>query len=238
MALDSILRVLQSPTKFFDQQIGEPPHLRFPALIVVVFMACRVSANYILFRKLTGQLPPNLAVGMDWMQFGFGVMLIGVAIADIIFWIVGTGILTCGNILLDGDGEYRKLLELTVFCHAPVLLFGIAVLIFSIVYTPKIDFDEFSTVNIEALEKTDRQRHEETMTEIKSRFLSEVDSTKFKILGSAATCAYLWLALLVLQANARTFRLPLSKSFISVLGVIALYVVIAISRQKFFPGAI
>lgn len=238
MPLHPILRVLQAPSRFFSDELEHRHRLGLPALIVVTFMACRVTANYIIFRKLTGQLPPNLAVGIDWMQFGFGVMLIGTAVADIIFWIVGTGILTCGNILLDGDGEYRKLLEFTGYSHAPVLMFGLGVLIFSLLYSPRIDFEEFSSVDMEALEKTDRQRHEETMEAIKERFLSEILTPKFLIFKSAATCAYLWLAGLVLLANAKAFRLPTSKSAISVTGVILLYVVIAISRERLFPSAI
>jgi hypothetical protein len=229
------LQFLHSPIRFTDRMLERPVDLRWPAAIFFGFIFSRTLGNYLFFSRMVGQLPPHLSEGIDLMALGFVFSLIALAISDIVFWFVGTGVLTCLNILLDGDGEYRKILELTGFAHLPLLFFGLSVLLFGSLYQPDLDFSPYAGLDLAVLQETDREQHQQAVQGIEGILVNEAKSAPFQVFFSLNLLCYLYLVFLIAAANSRVFRLPMGKSVLAVLGIVALYIGISLTRYALFP---
>ncbi|MBI4615732.1 MAG: YIP1 family protein [Planctomycetes bacterium] len=242
MPLPAFVEILSSPDTFSRRVLSEPVALRGPTAIFLGFVVMRTAAAYLVFSTMIGKLPENLSAGIDWMTFGFGFTLFVSFVADVVFWYLGTGVLACLDILLDGDGEYRRLLSLTGYAHLPLLLFSLAALGFGLFYRadvavgPKLDFSSLTTEDLADLQERDREEYKATVEGIGELLGKELGSAKFLVFASAKHCAVLWLVILVTVANARAYRMPVKKSALAVLGVVVLYVVLAYVRALFFPG--
>ena len=227
---------LHSPIRFTDRMLDRPVDLRWPAAIFFGFIVSRTFGNYLFFSRMVGELPSHLSEGIDLMSLGVVFTLVALAISDIVFWFVGTGVLTCLNILLDGDGEYRKILELTGYAHLPLLFFGVAVLAFGTLYHPDIDFSAYSDIDLVALQETDREQYQQAVRGIGSTLVTEAKSAPFQVFFSLNLVCYLYLVFLIAVANSRAFRLPMGKSALAVLGIVALYIGISLMRFALFPA--
>lgn len=219
-------QIVTSPVRFLGEKAGSALRWRPALAIFLAFAVLATVGQYIVYDKVMSSIPDSItsekgwSTSRGWALFGFTFTMVASRISEVVLWVVGAGILTCMAILLDGDGEYRKLLELTGYAHMPMLVFAAAFLAASVVYTPKIDYAGLEGVDFAALDKVQKEAKSEQLKKAVTRGIRPF----VKVFSSLAVVAAVWMAALFTVALHFAFRLSYAKSAASVALLALLYV--------------
>ncbi len=230
------LDILISPVLFMRTQAKRSPHLLMAVTIFSIFLITKTVGQYLIFNSMLSHLPPSIQSDLGWAHFGFSISLVAGGISDIVFWILGAGILVCLAILLDGMGEYRKLLELTGCGHLPLALFGLATLVFAISYNPDLHFTAYEDTDFHELRKNNPTAFERAMENIEKKLVQETSSQTFSAFRAAKHCATLWSVILFILALMESFQLTALRSTFAVMGIVLLYILLEVVRQMLVSG--
>ncbi len=228
------LEILWSPIRFMRARCREDIKLAAPFVIFVGALMISVIDMAIMYGRVMDRMPARVQEGLSMANLGFGISLFAFAINMFLFWVLGSGILACLAILLDGEGEYRRVLQLSGLAHLPVLVFSLLGLVIALTYRPQVDFERLfinrDLKNMSHAQKTDFSQS------LRKEVFKETNSTTFKLVTSLRYTFYIWTMVLCVLAVHFAFQLPYVKSACSVVGLLVLYVLLEITRQKLMSG--
>lgn len=216
-------RILTEPVAFMGGHLKR--EFRLPASFAVFagYLLVTLIATSIMFVKIQRSLPDFINEDIrKWNSLSFAMSAGAQIFGGFIFWFVGTGILACLSILMDGSGEYRKLLELTGYSQLPMLLFAFLGITFAITYTPGIRLERPRSASTEVMKEAFRKGIQE-----------EFGQVKFKLLQSAKQCCNLWAIVLSVMALKYTNNLSWGKSVMSFFIFFAFYGLIEWMKWRF-----
>ncbi len=231
-----VIGILYSPGDFIRRGLKRPPKYMIPFGIVVVAALGSMLANLMAgnkwFGRLSDQVPASIQSEMEAplksVKVGFILQNIFGALEPPLLWVLGTGILTCMSILLEGEGEFRKLLELTGYTYLAPMLFGLVAILFAMTWKP-----QFTIVTPDP-----KARPEIFRDAVKDAIRGEVTSTNFRYLAFLKWAAIGWMIVLQTLALKETSKLSLGKSVVCVAAFGVLYGISQVVRSVASAGGI
>lgn len=228
--MNDLIAILHAPARTVAARCERPVALLTPALIFVGALLLFVLDMWLMYGAIMNEVPKRLNPGMA--HFGFTLNLAFFAINMLLFWTVGSGILCCLAILLDGEGEYRRVLELTGLAHAPSLIFGLLGLLIALTYQPQLQIKHLFDREIKtAADQAEFER------ELKAEVDKEAQTRSFKLLEICRYAFTLWTLVLCVLAVRAAFGLDGVKSALCVGGLVLLFVMLEVARAKALAGA-
>lgn len=205
------LAILYAPIKFIEEHVEK----RFRFGVAFAIFACYVvliaAAQIIVTNKLLDRLEHLPEEIRQWLSFIFLMTVLLPSVGSFFIWVISTGIISCVSILLDGKGDFKKLLELIGYCFLPLLVFSVLALVFALSYSP--------TLQYEALEGSSDEVIKE---ELRGPLQDELTSMRFRALAAVKGCFALWTGLLAVACVRRLEKLSLTKSVLAVLSLLVL----------------
>lgn len=228
------LEILWSPIRFMRARCKEDIKIALPFVIFVSALIITVVDMAIMYGRVMDRMPTRIQEQMGTANLGFGVSLVAFGLNMFLFWVLGSGILACLAILLDGEGEYRRVLELSGLAHMPVLIFAILGLVIALTYKPTANFERlFVNRDLKGMTHAQKKELEEGLRKEINR---ETSSTTFKLIHSLRYTFTCWTLVLCVLATRFAFNLSTGKAAISVSGLVVLYVVLEIARARLMSG--
>lgn len=231
-----VIGILYSPGEFIRRGLKKPPSYKVPLGIVVVAALGSMLANLLAgekwFARLSDQIPQSIRVDMEphlkMVKVGFVLQNVFGALEPLLMWVLGTGILTCMSILVEGEADFRKLLALIGYTYLAPLLFGFIAILFALTWTPRF---EIHSPDPKARPEIFRER-------VGVAISGEIRSTNFKFLMLLKWASIGWMVFLQTMALKATSKLSLPKSVacIAVFGV--LYGISQVVRSAMSAGGI
>ena len=231
-----LIGILYSPGEFIRRRLSKPLGYKFPFGIVLVAALAGMLANLMAgekwFGRLMEQMPANAPEGTEaslkMVKVGFILQDVFGALEPPLMWVLGAGILTCMSILLEGEGEFRKLLELTGYTYLAPMLFGLVAILFATTWTPRF---EISSPDPKARPEIFRER-------VAVAIRGEVQATNFKFLTLLKWASIGWMAVMQVMALKATSKLsyPKSVACFAVFGL--LYFISQVVRSAMSAGGI
>lgn len=227
--MTDVLGILWSPVRFIKKRCKGEIALVMPFVIFLGALVLFVVDMLIMYQKIIGTIEGHSNLSMA--NLGFTLNLVFFAINMFLFWVVGSGILTCLAILLDGEGEYRRVLELTGLAHLPSLIFAVVGLGIALMYQPalRLRLPE-PGAKMTVAEMKDFE------SDLRKDINAETRRSSFRLIH---TCRYIftaWTLLLCVIAVKYSFGLDYTKSGMSVAGLVLLYVALEVARAKIMAG--
>lgn len=207
-----------APDRLMKSLQGKQPQLFTPFVIFTLGIILNLAAQAVAFRAISERLPVSIAPEeQHWNRLGFTLSLVSQGIGGVLFWFVGTGILYCLAILLDGEGEYRKLLEATGYAHVPFLIFCIGALAITITYEPEMVFPTGTALTPDIVQDVIR---------------NEVSGGTFRLLKGLNMAFYLWVSLLCVIGLRHVCKLPYTRGAVCFVALVILVVGIEFAKRK------
>lgn len=222
-------RILTEPTTFCEEHIGR--EFRFkPALAIFGgYLLLTLIAQSVFYMKTRPLLPfHNMPDLQKIVDLTFVVTCVAIIIGGLTFWFIGAGILTCLSILMDGLGEYRKLVELTGYAQLPALFVSVIVMGLMLVYTPNLDFGG----NVAVSQKDPKTADAAMEQAVRRAFELEAQSTKFVVLRILNQCAMVWSVVLCAIALKYTNRLNWVKTVTAFILFLGFYGLLEIAKRR------
>ncbi|MBI5368054.1 MAG: YIP1 family protein [Planctomycetes bacterium] len=222
------LSILWDPVGFTARCVDRKPRIPVAAGVVGAYVILAMIALFILSQRILGSIPETVldAEGARKMFiFGNSVNNIFWGLAVLLLWILGAGILSSMAILLDGDADFRKVLELGGYAHFPLVLLGCGMLLFSVLYVPTLDLPR----NLEVT------KHELEVA-VSDALKVELSSTKFRLLVSCVTCATLWQYVLWTIGIKQAGKLSYPKSAICMAALVGLLAIVLFIKSHIDLG--
>lgn len=226
MKLAQIARLLNRPVQTIQSQQEEPPGLLLPLCLFFLVLFLDFANNWVLANKFLDAFPLVTEEVKGKMQFWLMQQVAQQEIQLTLLLFLGTGILMCLAVLLDGAGNYRKLLELMASSHITLLVFELLFLGFALWYTPADVFNELKTVTAEEYKNYSPQKQEAFTTRSKEIVEKERDRVEFKVMRTLKHLGYVWLACLAILAMIHLAKLSKGKAVASVAGLAIFYIVL------------
>ncbi|GEM_PF-5249660 len=231
-----VIGILYSPGEFIRRSLKKPLSYKVPFAIVVVAALGSMLANLMAgekwFARLSNQVPASIRADMEAplksVKVGFILQNVFGALEPPLMWVLGAGILTCMSILLEGEGEFRKLLELTGYTYLAPMLFGLVAILFAITWTPKF---EINSPNPKA-------RPEIFRDDVGRAIRGEIGSSNFRYLMFLKWAALAWMVVLQVMALKATSKLSYAKSVAGVAVFGVLYGISQLVRSAMSAGGI
>ncbi len=228
------LEILWSPIRFMRARCREEIQLAMPFAIFIGALLLSVIDMAIMYGRLMGKLPASVQDSMTLANLGFGLNLFAFSINMFLFWVVGTGILACLAIMLDGEGEYRRALQLSGLAHLPVLIFSLMGLVIALGYHPQANFERlFINRDLKEMSKPQQREFDQNL---RKEVYKETRSTRFKVIKALQHSFYIWTMVLCVLAVHFAFNLNYVKSTVSVGGLLLLYIILEVARERLMKG--
>lgn len=231
-----VIGILYSPGEFIRRSLKRPLSYKVPLGIVLVAALASMLANLLAgdkwFARLSDQVPSSIRIEMEAqlksVKLGFVLQDIFGALEPPLMWILGAGILTCMSILLEGEGEFRKLLELTGYTYLAPMIFGLVAILFAMTWTPRFEINS----------PDPKARPEIFRDAVADAIRGEIRSTNFKFLTLLKWASIGWMAVMQVMALKATSKLSYAKSVacFAVFGV--LYAISQVVRSAMSAGGI
>ncbi|MBI3099774.1 MAG: YIP1 family protein [Planctomycetes bacterium] len=216
-------RLLTEPLTYTREHDSREFRVAAAAGIFSGFLIITLLSTGIVFSKIQGTLPEFVSEDVKkWNTLSFAMSGGAQVFGGILFWFVGTGMLACMSILMDGAGEYRKLLELTGYAQLPMLLFALLGFVFAVTYSPTLHIDVTATTPIEEMKIAFRKGIDAEFGQLKFRFLEAIK------LGCS-----LWTMVLSVIALKFTNRLTWGKSVVALVSFVCFYGIIEYFKRRF-----
>ena len=224
MKLAQMCQLLYHPVKTIQSRREEKPRLLLPLLVFFVVLFIDFANNWILANKFLDAFPLVTDSVKKTMQFWLMQHVAQQEIQLALLLFLGTGILMCLAVLLDGVGNYRKLLEVLASSHITLLLFELLFLGFALWYTPADVFKDLKSVSKETYENYPPQKQEAFTNQSKAIVEQERDRIEFKVIRTLKHLCYFWLACLAILAMIHLANLSKGKAIVSVSGLALFYI--------------
>ncbi|MDQ7779331.1 MAG: Yip1 family protein [Planctomycetota bacterium] len=210
--------VVFGPDRFMGALKGKQPQLLVPFTVFCVGVVLNLAAQSIAFRAISSSLPATIAVEeQHWNRLGFTLSLVSQGVGGVLFWFVGTGILFCLAILMDGEGEYRKLLEATGYAHVPFVIFSVVALALTITYKPALNLHSGANITPEMIQVAIR---------------TEVSGGRLLLLKGLNTACYLWISLLCVMGLHHLCRLAYKRCVVCFVVLVGLVFAIEYMKRR------
>lgn len=231
-----VLGILYSPGEFIRRNQAKPPSYKVPFGIVIVTALGSMLANLLAgdkwFDRLSDQIPASVRSEMEAplksVKVGFLLQNLFGALEPPLLWVLGTGILTCMSILLEGEGEFRKLLELVGYTYLAPLVFGLVAILFAMTWKPQFTI---ASPDPKARPEIFRERVSEAIQ-------GEVRSTNFRYLSLLKWAAVAWMVVLQILAVRATSKLSCARSVACASVFVVLYGISQLVRSIASAGGI
>lgn len=197
------LSILWDPLGFIRLTVAEKPRVGLSAAIVSLYLVLGMISLIVLSQRILNSIPEAIASDDARKMFLFGNSLTVIfwGLGGLLMWVIGSGILSSLCILLDGDADFRKVLEYGGYAHLPLLLFSLGLVVFGLAYHPTLDLPARSDLPKELL-----------VQEVKSALDKELGSIKFRAIASFLWCCTVWQFILWTLALKQAGKLSYAKS--------------------------
>jgi hypothetical protein len=213
-----VTAIIFAPEGLVKSLQGKQPCLLTPFAIFAAGIVLNLAAQAVAFKTISGRLPAAIpAEEQHWNRLGFTLSLVSQGVGGVLFWFVGTGILYCLAILLDGEGEYRKLLEATGYAHVPFLIFCVVALAITFTYEPKMIFPADTALTPELVQEVIRK---------------EVSQGTFLMLKGLNMAFYLWVSVLCVVGLRYVCKLPYSRGAVCFAALVILVLGIEFAKRR------
>ena len=231
--MSDVLGILWSPVRTIRARCEQPIALGIPFAIFVGALLLFLVDMAIMYSAIIATLPPDNKLGMANLGFSLNLVFFGVNM--FLFWIVGSGILACLAVLLDGEGEYRRVLELTGLAHLPSLIFGVIGLGLALSYQPHLRLDSVLDRHAHGAKLTVEQQ-KSFEEDLRKEVTTETRRQHFVLIHTCRYAFTLWTLVLCVIAVRYSFDLDYFKSGMSVAGLVLLYISLETVRSKMIGG--
>lgn len=226
MNLADVVKLVYAPVRAIQSKVEDSPKLLFPLLVFLLVLFFDFLNNWILATKMLDVFPLATDSVKGKMHLWLMQHVAQQEIQLMLLLFLGTGILMCLAVLLDGVGNYRKLLELIASCHVTLLVFELYFLGFALWYNPQNVFSDLNKMTPEAYEKLTVKNRELFDQNAKKAVEDERERVAFKVTRTLKHLSYLWLALLSTMVMMHAAKLSMGKALGSVGGLALFYILL------------
>lgn len=131
----SVIDILIHPDAFFRDIVHEKEDLKFPFLIVLVGSLIAAGYGY-LIGSLTARMMSSAMAGIDLIITISSVL--GAVIGTFLFWIAGAGIFYAISCAFNGQGSFKRVLEVVGYGYLPQVFGSLIMLVAAMEYIPRI----------------------------------------------------------------------------------------------------
>ncbi len=227
--------MLYAPGEFIRRCLKKPLAFKLPLVIVLVAAAAGLLSNLLAgekwFARLMDQMPanvPELESQLKSVKVGMVLQNVFGALEFPLMWVIGTGILNCVAILLEGEVDFRRLLQLTGFAHLAPACFGLVAILFAMTWKPQF------TINA----PDPRARPEVFSDAVNDAIRGEVHSTNFRYLAFLKWAFLAWMGVMQVMAIKATSKLSWGKSVACLASFGVLYGISQLLRSLASAGGI
>ncbi|MBI3269363.1 MAG: YIP1 family protein [Planctomycetes bacterium] len=220
--------IFWDPVGFVRAATPAKPRIALAAGIVGACLLIWMIGLALLGHRIVNSIPSAFLVSEDARKtvlFGNSVTVLIWGVAGLLLWIIGSGILCCLCILLDGDADFRKVLELGGYAHLPLLLFSVCLFLFAFFYRPSLDLPLRTDIS-----------EQEKVQEIGVAMDKEVRSVSFRLIASFLGCCLLWHYVLWTIALKECGKLSFGKSVACTAGLALLLLLVVVLRRQLNMG--
>lgn len=225
--MNELTGLLLSPVRTMQRRCEGDVRLALPFAIFTGALLLFIIDMLVMYRKIVATLPGGANLSMANLGFSLNLAFFGINM--FLFWIAGSGILACLAILLDGGGEYRRVLELTGLAHLPSLIFAVVGLAIAVGYQPTLRLDGLLSRD---LSRATAAEHQEFEAELRAEVAKEAAGKSFVAIHTCRYAFALWTLALCVLAVKLGFKLDYLKSAMSVAGLVLLYVALEVVRGR------
>ncbi|WP_340820438.1 Yip1 family protein [Methanolobus sp. WCC4] len=132
-----MLEVLTNPNGFFREKANEPIEWKNPLIIMAVLMVVSAISAYTVTMKVMSSLPEEAAA---FAGFGAIAGVIGGLIGVLIGWVLYSTVFYIISLLLNGEGDFKKLMAFTSYGFIPSIIGSIVSFYYTNEVFSNIDF--------------------------------------------------------------------------------------------------
>lgn len=213
--MKNVMMVIFTPLRFARELPGQEVRLKPPFILFICYLVIHAIAFYIIMCRIATAvqieargLPssPDGAAYANWLFFTMGLPGFLVTLT---FWVLGAGIMNSAAVLVDGEGEYRKYLEMTGYACAPWLIFALALLLYAVNLSP-----------MQVRKEIRVPTESEAMLEYQKEFLEVVRSEQAKpltrMMNAFLNCSHFWVLLLWIISFKFNYKVSWEKAILCV----------------------
>ena len=145
-----IIELLSNPRAFFGSICKNEPSLKMPALIIL-FMAIISSVSGYMMGELSGRIFSGMMEGIATITAITAAAATFVSV--LIIWLVAAAILFGLQKALQGNGSFRRVMEICGYGMVPLVFSTIILLLLSGYYIPQADISPVRSANPEVISK-------------------------------------------------------------------------------------
>jgi len=145
-----IIELLSNPRAFFGSICKNEPSLKIPALIIL-FMAIISSVSGYMMGELSGRIFSGMMEGIATITAITAAAATFVSV--LIIWLVAAAILFGLQKALQGNGSFRRVMEICGYGMVPLVFSTIILLLLSGYYIPQADISPVRSANPEVISK-------------------------------------------------------------------------------------
>ncbi|WP_214035790.1 Yip1 family protein [Methanospirillum sp.] len=145
-----IIELLSNPRAFFGSICKNEPSLKIPALIIL-FMAIISSVSGYMMGELSGRIFSGMMEGIATITAVTAAAATFVSV--LVIWLVAAAILFGLQKALQGNGSFRRVMEICGYGMVPLVFSTIILLLLSGYYIPQADISPVRSANPEVISK-------------------------------------------------------------------------------------
>ncbi len=145
-----IIELLSNPRAFFGSICKNEPSLKIPALIILL-MAIISSVSGYMMGELSGRIFSGMMEGIATITAITAAAATFVSV--LIIWLVAAAILFGLQKALQGNGSFRRVMEICGYGMFPLVFSSIILLLLSGYYIPQADISPVRSANPEVISK-------------------------------------------------------------------------------------
>ena len=145
-----IIELLSNPRAFFGSICKNEPSLKIPA-IIILFMAIISSVSGYMMGELSGRIFSGMMEGIATITAITAAAATFVSV--LIIWLVAAAILFGLQKALQGNGSFRRVMEICGYGMVPLVFSTIILLLLSGYYIPQADISPVRSANPEVISK-------------------------------------------------------------------------------------
>lgn len=145
-----IIELLSNPRAFFGSICKNEPSLKIPA-IIILFMAIISSVSGYMMGELSGRIFSGMMEGIATITAVTAAAATFVSV--LVIWLVAAAILFGLQKALQGNGSFRRVMEICGYGMVPLVFSTIILLLLSGYYIPQADISPVRSANPEVISK-------------------------------------------------------------------------------------
>lgn len=193
--MKNVIMVIFTPLRFARELPEKPVRLELPFILFVWYLVIHAIAFYILLCRFATAVQiealglPSSPDGFAYANWLFFTMGLPGFLVTLAFWVLGAGIMNSAAVLVDGEGDYKKYLEMTGYACAPWLIFALGLLLYAVNLSP-----------VQVRKEIRVPTENEAMLVYQEEFIEVVRSEQAKpltrMMNAFLNCSHFWVLLL------------------------------------------